>query len=236
MIKVLLVEDDKSLGLSMQSLLKQEGMEIYWSVTLKQAKEFFAVPGAQAKFDIILLDWMLPDGQGIDWLKELRATRFKTPVIMLTAKSELLDKVIGLESGADDYMTKPFEPRELLARMRVQLRKNDPQANSFQGHPEKLIKRGPLLINLENREVYFNEELVHLTKMEFDLLVLLSENPGKPFTRDEMLNKVWGFEFTPATRTIDTHVLQLRQKFGDEVIETVRGIGYRFNKNYHAKI
>ncbi|MDH4469193.1 MAG: response regulator transcription factor [Bacteriovoracaceae bacterium] len=234
MVKVLLVEDDRTLGQSIQHFLKQEGFEISWSTSIQSAKESFGITNSVQKFDIILLDWMLPDGQGIDWLKDMRSNRIKTPVIMLTAKSELLDKVIGLESGADDYMTKPFEPRELVARMRVQLRKND-SSQVAQIHPEKIIKRGPLLINFENREVFFNENLTHLTKMEFDLLVLLAESPGKPFTRDEMLNKVWGFEFTPATRTIDTHVLQLRQKFGDDVIDTVRGIGYRFNKNYHAK-
>lgn len=225
--KILLIEDDKNLGLTLQTYLRKEGFDIFWVTHLQGARAKLE----ESKAELILLDWMLPDGQGIDFLKDIRADRIKIPVIMLTARSELLDKVIGLESGADDYLTKPFEPRELVARIRVQLRKEE---NILEGHRDqvKILQRGALKIDTFEREITFQDQSVYLTKMEFDLLQLLAENPGRPFTRDELLNKVWGFEFTPTTRTVDTHVLQLRQKFGDEMIETVRGVGYRFNKKY----
>jgi DNA-binding response OmpR family regulator len=225
-MKLLLVEDDQQLGTSLNNYLKKEGMDVVWVASIKQAYQELE----SSKFQLVLLDWMLPDGQGIDFLKQIRSDKNYIPVIMLTARSELLDKVIGLESGANDYLTKPFEPRELMARIRVQLRKDEQEGDSLEN--AHILERKDLWIDLENREVKFKNQEVHLTKMEFDLLALLLENVGKPFTRDELLNKVWGFEFTPTTRTVDTHVLQLRQKFGDEIIETVRGVGYRFSKSY----
>ncbi len=228
MIKVLLVEDDKQLGMALNQFLAKENFDVTWVTTIAEAR----VKLGLVKPHLVLLDWMLPDGQGIDFLKDIRADKIFTPFIMLTARNELLDKVIGLESGADDYLTKPFEPRELIARMRVQLRKEEQFETGDAKELLKKITRKDLEINIETREIFFKNEEVHLTKMEFDLLVLLAEHQGKPFTREELLNKVWGFEFTPTTRTVDTHVLQLRQKFGDDLIETVRGVGYRFNKNY----
>jgi DNA-binding response OmpR family regulator len=166
---------------------------------------------------------MLPDGQGIDFLKEMRIDYPQIPIIMLTAKTELIDKVLGLESGANDYITKPFEPRELIARIRVQLRENKNNVEK----EIKLIEVHTLKIDLEKRDVTFNEKMLELTKMEYDLLRLLAESPGRVFSREEILNKVWGFENYPSTRTVDTHVLQLRQKISEDIIETMRGIGYR---------
>lgn len=228
MNKILLVEDDKQLGSSLNQFLIKENFDVTWVTSLSEAR----IKLNAGKPHLVLLDWMLPDGQGIDFIKDIRAEKNFTPFIMLTARSELLDKVIGLEAGADDYLTKPFEPRELVARIRVQLRKEEQLENDASKEANQKIQRKDILIDLFSREVFFQSQLVHLTKMEFDLLVLLAENPGRPYTREELLNKVWGFEFTPTTRTVDTHVLQLRQKFGDEVIETVRGVGYRFNRNY----
>ncbi|MCB9092648.1 MAG: response regulator transcription factor [Halobacteriovoraceae bacterium] len=224
MTKLLLVEDDSSLGESLRDYLESEAFAVDWSQSIADAQSKIS----QDAYEIVVLDWMLPDGQGIDLLKSWRNDNIKTPVIMLTARSDLLDKVVGLESGAHDYMTKPFEPRELVARIRVQLRKSP----ETQEEDEKIIIRKGLQINKETRDVTFNDQEVYLTKMEYELLLLLAENPGRPFTRDELLNKVWGFEFTPSTRTVDTHVLQLRQKLEEEIIDTVRGVGYRFNKNY----
>jgi DNA-binding response OmpR family regulator len=223
MTKLLLVEDDTSLGESLQDFLVQEGMNVDWTQSTK---------GAQSKvldndYDVIILDWMLPDGHGIDLLKRWHEEKRTVPVIMLTARTDLLDKVIGLESGANDYITKPFETRELVARIRVQLRA---QNTELEGETE--IIRKDLVINVTTREVFYQEKSVYLTKMEFDLLRLLSEKPGRPYTRDELLNKVWGFEFTPSTRTVDTHVLQLRQKLNEDMFETVRGVGYRFSKKF----
>jgi len=221
MKQILLVEDDENLGISLKKHLEDEG----YSVTLAQNLET-AWDADPSNFKIVILDWMLPDGQGIDFLKEVRGKKIMTPILMLTARTELIDKVIGLESGANDYMTKPFEPRELIARIRVQLREN---VNSPSPTESKIIY-GDLSIDKERREVVFTEKTLEFTKMEYELLVLLAEAPGRVFTREEILNKVWGFENYPSTRTVDTHVLQLRQKLSDDLIETIRGIGYRLKE------
>ena len=221
MKKVVLVEDEESLGDSLKQYLEFESFAVTWTKTLASAKETLRtmVP------DVIILDWMLPDGQGIDLLRELRGQGATVPVILLTARTELVDKILGLETGANDYLTKPFEPRELVARLRVQLRE--------EGRSEKeqnLISVNEIKIDLEQRQVTYSEDVVDLTKMEFDLLRLLAEVPNKVFSREEILNKVWGYDNFPTTRTVDTHILQLRQKFYDGLFETVRGIGYRLKK------
>jgi DNA-binding response OmpR family regulator len=146
--------------------------------------------------------------------------------------NDLVDKVVGLESGANDYITKPFEPRELVARIRAQERFIKNISHNLEHQNEQVIEVGSLKVDKNTRIVTFNNEEVPLTKMEFDLLVLLSEKPGRAYSRDEILNKVWGFENFPTTRTVDTHILQLRNKFSDDMIETVRGVGYRFNKSF----
>lgn len=224
MTQILLIEDDQNLGDALEKFLLQEGCQIFRALTLEKASQFNL-----EKIDLVILDWMLPDGQGIDWLEKLRRENQITPVILLTARNELIDKVLGLERGANDYMTKPFEPRELMARIRVQLR--SPQKTIPENHKQE-IQRLNLIISPETREVFYHQQPVELTKMEFNLLMLLAKKPGRAFPREEILNKVWGFENYPTTRTVDTHVLQLRQKFNDEMIETVRGIGYRFNKAF----
>ncbi|OUR97074.1 hypothetical protein A9Q84_12140 [Halobacteriovorax marinus] len=219
MSKILLVEDDDSLGTSLKGYLTDEGHTVTWAQSLASAREL------QSDEEIVILDWMLPDGQGIDFLKEIRNDGKSIPVIMLTARNDLIDKVIGLESGANDYMTKPFEPRELIARIRVQLRDHNSKDDKM---IDEVLVRGELLIDHNQRIVKWFGNQVEFTKMEFDFLSLLAETPNRAFSREEILNKVWGFENYPSTRTVDTHVLQIRQKLSDELIETVRGIGYRF--------
>ncbi len=220
MAKILLVEDDVNLGASLEKYLRGEGQVVLWAKNLATARELH-----KESPSLIILDWMLPDGQGIDFLREKQARHDSTPVIMLTAKTDLIDKVLGLESGANDYLTKPFEPRELLARIRVQER-------NMQGLPKeaptsKIIEINGIQMDLLRREVTYQGKLIDLTKMEFELIRLLMEYPNRAFGREELLNKVWGYENYPTTRTVDTHILQLRQKFYDDLIETVRGIGYR---------
>ncbi len=219
MNKLLLVEDDENLGLSLKKFLESEGYQVSHAKSLEEAESKY-----NESIELVILDWMLPDGQGIDYLKKMRNENISIPFIMLTARNELIDKVLGLETGANDYITKPFEPRELVARLRVQLR------TKSTGKQEQLIHRKELSINLETRDIIYKEQNVSLTKMEYDLLILLAANPGRAFSREELLNKVWGFENYPSTRTVDTHILQLRQKFDDEMFETVRSVGYRFNK------
>lgn len=217
MKQVLIIEDDENLGKSLKKIMEDEGMVAHLATTLKEAREL-----ASDTLDVIVLDWMLPDGQGIDFLRELRAKNKIVPVIMLTARTDLIDKVLGLETGASDYMTKPFESRELVARVRVQLREKT--ATSVR---EEKIVVGKIVINSLEKEVLYDGKRVAFTKMEYELLKILAENPRQTFSRENLLDKVWGYENFPTTRTVDTHVLQIRQKTADDVIETIRGLGYR---------
>lgn len=216
MNKILLIEDDESLGKNLKESLEKENYLVQWAKSLADTTEY-----NPDEFDLVLLDWMLPDGQGIDYLK----TPTKTPIIMLTARTDLLDKVLGLESGASDYMTKPFELRELIARIRVQTRKDINQEQTK-------IHINNLLVDAIKREVYIDDTNIVLTKMEFDLLYLLASQKDQIFSREKLLDKVWGYENYPTTRTVDTHVLQLRQKLGSDIIKTIRGIGYCLGDSY----
>ncbi len=215
MSRLLIIEDNLSLAKSLHDFFTREGFEVTVVYKLSEAQKL------PMTFSLILLDWMLPDGQGIDFLRDLRKKSNWTPVIFLTAKSDLVDKVWGLESGANDYVVKPFEPRELLARIRGQLRSTGSEVDTF--------SCADLIVHLKSREVVYKGTKIVTTKKEFDLLALFIRNPNQVFSRDELLNKVWGFENFPTTRTVDTHVLQLRQKLNDKIIETIRGIGYRLS-------
>lgn len=230
MNRILLIEDDQNLGSNLARFLTDEGYNVTLATTLEDGRGRFKEATGEHAYRLIVLDWMLPDGQGIDFLNEIRGKSLRTPVIMLTARTELIDKVIGLESGADDYVTKPFEPRELVARIRAQLRghseKNEKSA--AEGEAKEVLEVGELKMNYSTREVHFSGKKIDMTKMEYDFLRLLAEHPNRAFSREEILNKVWGYENFPSTRTVDTHVLQIRQKLRDDLIETVRGIGYRF--------
>lgn len=221
MTKIHLIEDDKGLGPALKETLENNNFEVTLSPSLSIARE-----AQDNNFDLVLLDWMLPDGEGIDFLKEIKGT---VPVIMLTARADLIDKVLGLEGGASDYMTKPFEPRELIARIRVQLRLSS-DSNAIE--PLKEIKLKHLTFKIDERKIFYKDQETGFTKMEFDLLYLLASHPKQVFSREKLLDKVWGYENYPTTRTVDTHVLQIRQKLDATVIETVRGIGYRFNPEH----
>lgn len=223
MDKVLLIEDDINLGKSLVDALVLEGLNVDLCQNLAEARA-----ATLEDYKLVLLDWMLPDGQGIDFLKEIKEQGKLIPVIMLTARNDLIDKVVGLESGANDYITKPFEARELTARIRVQLREF---SNVKIEETNELLNIGSLEMDAAQRiATYESSELV-LTKMEFDLLFLLATNPKQVFSREKLLDKVWGFDNYPTTRTVDTHVLQIRQKINNSIIETVRGVGYQFSKN-----
>jgi DNA-binding response OmpR family regulator len=220
MKQILIIEDDQNLGTSLKKIVEGEGMIATLATSLKEGREYLT-----KNFDVIVMDWMLPDGQGIDLLREIRAKNISTPIIMLTARTDLVDKVLGLETGANDYMTKPFESRELVARIRVQLRERPTEIKKAEN-----ISIGKLSINVPEREVVYDGKKITLTKMEYELLKLLAENPKQTFSRENLLDKVWGYENFPTTRTVDTHVLQLRQKLNDDIVETIRGLGYRLGK------
>ena len=181
---------------------------------------------------------MLPGKNGYDICKELRAEGSKTPIIMLTAKNEEIDKVLGLEFGADDYISKPFGIRELMARIKAVLRRyeispeQEASANGSGLASDAGITIGDLTINVERHEVKVAGKRLELTLKEFELLRVLAENRGRVMTRDQLLDKVWGFEYIGETRTVDVHVRYLRKKLGDEdnegkYIQTVRGVGYK---------
>jgi DNA-binding response OmpR family regulator len=174
---------------------------------------------------LVVLDVMLPGMSGFDVCRRLRASNNQVPVIMLTAKEEDIDKILGLELGADDYLTKPFNPRELIARIKAVLRRVTLKKKT----EEEIIRAGDITINMQRREVTVDNEQVHLRTQEFELLRVLAEDPGRVFTRDQLLNFAWGYDFAGQTRTVDVHIAQLRQKIKNSKaqIETVTGFGYR---------
>ena len=177
--------------------------------------------------ELILLDVMLPKKDGFSLCRELRKDGISVPIIMLTAKGEEKDKVMGLDFGADDYMTKPFGIKELMARIRAHLRRNDSEKIEKGFKETKKLK-----LNEIEKEVYINNDLVNLTVKEFELLSFLMLNRGKTFSRDELLNKVWGIDYMGESRTVDVHIRHIRQKLnsvgdGEDYIETIRGRGYR---------
>ncbi|MDW2144223.1 response regulator transcription factor, partial [Vibrio sp. 1833] len=174
------------------------------------------------KADLVILDRQLPDGDSVQHLPEWKKIK-DVPVILLTALVTVKDKVAGLDSGANDYLTKPFAEAELFARIRAQLRAPD---SADQANADKVMTKD-LEIDRATREVIFKGDLITLTRTEFDLLLFLASNLGRVFTRDELLDHVWGYNHFPTTRTVDTHVLQLRQKLPGLEIETLRGVGYK---------
>jgi DNA-binding response OmpR family regulator len=229
MTTILVVEDEAAIAAALRELLEREGYVVETAATLAAARqrllpylrprESWSTPRG---LDALLLDWRLPDGEGIDLLKELRRTS-ALPVLMVTARVEIIDRVLGLEIGADDYVTKPVEPRELLARLRARLRTH----RAAEPAGKRVLEHAGVAIDLDTREVTFEGRAVPTTRMEFGLLALLVEHAGRVFSREELLNQVWGYERTPTTRTVDTHVVQLRTKLRADLIESVRGIGYR---------
>lgn len=181
--------------------------------------------------DLVILDLMLPDIDGLEVCKTLRKKEktSSVPIIMLTAKGDEFDKILGLELGADDYITKPFSVRELITRVKVILRRASPEIESG-----GIIKIGPLVVDSEKHEVLKGGEKLDLTLKEFELLKLLIENKGRVLTRESLLDRIWGYEYYGETRTVDVHIRHLRQKIEEDdknpvYVETIRGIGYRFN-------
>jgi DNA-binding response OmpR family regulator len=221
---VLVVEDDPQVAASLRALLEREGYAVRLAATLAEARR--ALASRADPVGAMLLDWRLPDGEGIDLLKELRLTS-DLPVLMVTARVEVIDRVLGIELGADDYVTKPVEPRELVARLRARLRDRQRGAPA----PARTLEHAGVRVDLDTREVTFEGRPVPLTRMELGLLALLLEHPGRVFGREEILNQVWGYERTPTTRTVDTHVAELRAKLRPGLIESVRGIGYRLRRD-----
>jgi two-component system, OmpR family, alkaline phosphatase synthesis response regulator PhoP len=217
---VLVVEDETSIASFVALYLKNAGYRIQTAGTGREALE----RAAAEKPSLIVLDLMLPDVDGLEVCRRIRQTS-DVPILMLTARDEDVDKIIGLEVGADDYLTKPFNPRELVARVKSVLRRSVPERREAQ---TKQIKHGDLEIDVGRREVLVSGTEVQLAPKEFDLLWELLDHRGLVLTRDQLLERVWGYTFAGDTRTVDVHVRQLRRKLGEaSPIVTVWGVGYK---------
>ena len=223
--RILLVEDEDSIAEPLAAALDREGFDVVRAPTAEAALQLFDRRGP----DLVLLDVMLPDGDGRDVLREIRG-RSRTPVVMLTARGEELDRVLGLELGADDDVTKPFSSAELVARMRAVLRR---ATASPERESSAALEVGDVRMDLDTRSVTRGDEPVELTVKEFDLLRLLLENAGRLVRRGEIVSEVWDPNWFGSTKTVDVHVSSLRKKLGDDpgaprYVHTVRGVGFRF--------
>lgn len=223
MTRVLLVEDEESFSDALSYTLRKEGFEVAVAIDGTAALEAFDRAGA----DLVLLDLMLPGLPGTDVCRSLRA-RSNVPVIMLTAKDSEVDKVVGLELGADDYVTKPFSTRELVARMRAVLRRGAESED-----PPAVLEAGPVRLDVERHTVSVRGEGVQLPLKEFELLEMLLRNAGRVLTRMQLIDRVWGSDYVGDTKTLDVHIKRLRAKIESDPadprhIETVRGLGYKF--------
>jgi two-component system alkaline phosphatase synthesis response regulator PhoP len=218
--KILLVDDEPSIVNLASAYLRKEGYEVYTAAdgtaALKAARVF--------KPDLIVLDIMLPGMDGLEVLSQLRRES-DVYVILLTAKSEEADKVIGLSVGADDYLTKPFSPRELVARVKSALRRLRGSSRA----EGSVLTFQHIRIDTGSRQVWMGDQLVELTTIEFDLLKTLAENRGLVLSREQLLEKVWGYDYYGEARVVDVHIGHVRQKLGEDIIVTVRGVGYRFD-------
>jgi DNA-binding response OmpR family regulator len=223
MARILIIDDEPEMVRGLEDNLRFEG---YQTLTATNGADGLALALREGA-DLVLLDIMMPRMSGWDVLRGLRAKQLDIPVIMLTARGEEVDRVLGLELGADDYITKPFSLRELLARVRAVLRRPGPRQRM------ETFEFGDVRIHLRARQVFKGGQEVRLTRKEFELLRFLVEHPGEVVTRDRLLDEVWGYEQFPTTRTVDTHVLRLRQKLETDPerpahLLTVHGQGYRF--------
>lgn len=227
-MRILLVEDEPGLILTLTDRLRSEGYDVVSATDGKAGLE-----AAQSeRFDLIILDVMLPKKNGYDVARDLRQKGNTIPILMLTAKGETIDKVLGLKLGADDYLTKPFEVIELLARIEALLRRAPVQTNGH--HADAAFRFGNVAIDFKRAEVVCKSKPIDLSAMEFKLLQFLIENRGIVHSRDALLDAVWGYDAMPTTRTVDVHIAWLRQKLEEnprhpKFIQTVHGLGYKFS-------
>ncbi len=223
MSKILVVDDERNIVELIRLYMEKEGFETICAYTGDEALSKFR----EEKPDLIVLDLMLPGTDGWQVCREIRKTS-SVPIIMLTAKSETFDKVLGLELGADDYITKPFEAKELLARVKAVLRRSGTKETENQ----KEVSFKNLTINIENYELTIKDEQVDAPPKEIELLYFLASNPNRVYTREQLLEEVWGFDYFGDSRTVDVHIKRLREKLeGAEdgwILKTVWGVGYKF--------
>jgi len=225
--RILVVDDEPSIVTLLKFNLEKNGFEV---MTADNGIDGYTM-AAEGTFDFIILDLMLPGMDGMDVCKQLRQDKISTPILMLTAKDDELDKILGLELGADDYLTKPFSPREVIARIKAILRRTKTE-NETQVKTDHVIHIGFLDIFPEQYEATYKGEKLDLTPKEFELLLYLANHAGKVLSRDQLLDAVWNFDFAGDTRIVDVHISHLREKIEEDTkqpkyIKTVRGFGYK---------
>ena len=224
--KILLIEDEPDIRKTLEYNLSREGYDVVCASSLSEGKNYINTN----QFSLILLDLMLPDGSGLDLCRELKTDSDKklTPIIILTAKDDEVDKVVGFELGADDYVTKPFSVRELILRVKAVLKRGNTKSENL----EVQRQFGDLVIDVDSHEVYVDNEPVTLTALEFKLLRQLVDRRGRVQSRDQLLSDVWGYSADVTTRTVDTHIKRLREKLGamGKYVQTIRGVGYKFSR------
>ena len=223
-MKILVIEDEPDIRKNLEYNLAREGFSVSGAASILEAKTLLS----SDDFNLILLDLMLPDGSGLDLCKEIKANSKteSTPVIILTAKDDEVDKVVGFEIGADDYVTKPFSVRELILRVKAVLKRGTKKKEIL----EVERKFGDLKIDIDSHEVHVDDVKINLTALEFRLLRKLVDTRGRVQSRDQLLTDVWGYSTEVTTRTVDTHVKRLREKLGPmgKYVQTIRGVGYKF--------
>ena len=226
-VNILVIEDEPDIRRNLEYNLGREGFKASSVGSLDEANEKLK----SKKFDLILLDLMLPDGSGLDLCKKIKSNSETeaTPIIILTAKDDEVDKVVGFELGADDYVTKPFSVRELILRVKAILKRSDKKTKEV---VEVERQFGDLKIDVDSHEVHVDSQLIELTALEFRLLKELVEKRGRVQSRDQLLSEVWGYNAEVTTRTVDTHIKRLREKLGSmgKYVQTIRGVGYKFSR------
>ncbi len=224
--KILLIEDEPDIRKTLEYNLSREGFDVACASSLSEGKNHINAD----QFSLILLDLMLPDGTGLDLCRELKSDSEKktTPIIILTAKDDEVDKVVGFELGADDYVTKPFSVRELILRVKAVLKRGNEKSANL----EVQRQFGDLVIDVDSHEVFVDNEPITLTALEFKLLRQLVDRRGRVQSRDQLLSDVWGYSADVTTRTVDTHIKRLREKLGamGKYVQTIRGVGYKFSR------
>ena len=224
--KILIIEDEPDIRKTLEYNISREGYEVISASSLSEGREKLE----SASFSLLLLDLMLPDGSGLDLCRELKQDKSLSsmPVIILTAKDDEVDKVVGFELGADDYVTKPFSVRELILRVKAVLKRGERKSDNM----EVQRQFGELKIDVDSHEVFVNDDQVSLTALEFKLLRQLVDRRGRVQSRDQLLSDVWGYSSDVTTRTVDTHIKRLREKLGGmgKYVQTIRGVGYKFTR------
>lgn len=230
---ILVIDDEEAILELIRFNLEREGLLVETAADGQEGLE----KAARNRPDLVVLDWMLPEIDGLEICRRIRRNPHTAdlPIIMLTARGEEVDKILGLELGANDYMTKPFSPRELAARIKAHLRARLPKTATKQEEGEKVIRLGSLLLDADRYLVKKDGETLDLPPKEFELLFLLASNPGRVYRREDILSRVWGYDYPADTRTVDVHIRYLRQKIEQDannptLLLTVRGVGYKFRE------